>query len=217
MADYSTMTADAIDAAMDRVGLLKRLKADANLYNTIRAGNVAEVVGTLMAGASAESCRKKRKALRRALDEESAGFEQARLKAGLTLKQLHERSGVAIDKLSLIERGARNPRLDVAMRIAAALGGDLDTILTGRAGRPLPAPLAAVVTADPEHPLRALRAARGLDGKTLAKRAGLSPQAYSAIEAGRRKPSLDSARRLAEALGVSLTAMASAIGRKADS
>src|SRR5690606_13650610 len=150
--DYGTLSAAAIDAAMDRAGLLKRLKADTNLYNVIRAGNIAEAVGTLMAGASAESCRKKRKALRRALDEEMAGFEQARLNAGLTLNQLHERSGVAIDKLSLIERGVRNPNLKVALRIAEALESDLDAILTGRTGKPLPEPLAAAVAADPERP-----------------------------------------------------------------
>lgn len=139
------------------------------------------------------------------------GFEQARLNAHLTLKQLHERSGVAIDKLSLIERGVRNPNLKVARRIAEALDSDLDAILTGRTGKPLPEPLAAAVAADPERPLRALRTARGLDGKTLAERAGLSPQAYSAIESGRRKPSLGSGRRLAEALGISIAALAATV------
>lgn len=50
--------------------------------------------------------------------------------------------------------------------------------------------------------LRAARELRQLDQEALAKRATLNPTAISHFEAGRRKPSFDNLRRLADALGV---------------
>lgn len=50
--------------------------------------------------------------------------------------------------------------------------------------------------------LKAAREKRGLDQEGLAKKAKLNPTAISHFEAGRRKPSFDNLKRLAEALSV---------------
>lgn len=56
--------------------------------------------------------------------------------------------------------------------------------------------------------LKRLREARGLSQRALARACGVTSQAVSLIEAGRREPSLAMARRLAEALGVGLSELA---------
>ena len=50
--------------------------------------------------------------------------------------------------------------------------------------------------------LKAARDTRGLDQEGLAKKAKLNPTAISHFEAGRRKPSFDNLKRLADALSV---------------
>lgn len=55
-----------------------------------------------------------------------------------------------------------------------------------------------------ESPVTVWREESGLSQRALAERAKLSPAMLNAIEKGTKTPSLDSARRLAEALGVSL-------------
>lgn len=55
-----------------------------------------------------------------------------------------------------------------------------------------------------ESPVTVWREESGLSQRALAERAGISPSMLHAIEKGTRKPSLDSARRLAQALGISL-------------
>ena len=52
--------------------------------------------------------------------------------------------------------------------------------------------------------LRKAREDKGLTQAELAQRGGLQPSAIAHFEAGRRSPSLDNLRRLADALSVSL-------------
>ena len=52
--------------------------------------------------------------------------------------------------------------------------------------------------------LRAARELKGLSQTELAVRAGLQPSAVSHFETGRRQPSFDNLRRLADALTVSI-------------
>lgn len=56
------------------------------------------------------------------------------------------------------------------------------------------------------HRLRSLRIAAGHSVEQLALLAGVSRQAVHAIEQGKRQPSLDTARKLCRALGISLSA-----------
>ena len=51
--------------------------------------------------------------------------------------------------------------------------------------------------------LRNIRESKGLNQAELAKKAGLQPSAVSHFEKGRRSPSFDNLRALADALGVS--------------
>ena len=55
-------------------------------------------------------------------------IQQARKRAGLTQKQLAEKSGIATITLQQYERGVREPKLDTIAKIARAMGlyaGDL--------------------------------------------------------------------------------------------
>lgn len=59
--------------------------------------------------------------------------------------------------------------------------------------------------------LRQLRRDKGLTQNQLAQRAGVAQGSLSQWESGAVKPSLDSAKRLADALGISLDAMTAAL------
>lgn len=54
--------------------------------------------------------------------------------------------------------------------------------------------------------LRELREARGISMRTLATKSGLSANALSMIERGKTSPSVSTLYKLADALGVSITA-----------
>ena len=54
--------------------------------------------------------------------------------------------------------------------------------------------------------LRELREARGISMRTLAAKSGLSPNALSMIERSKTSPSVSTLYKLADALGVSITA-----------
>ena len=62
--------------------------------------------------------------------------------------------------------------------------------------------------------LLAARAARRLSQADLARRAGIQPSALCHFETGRRRPSFDNLRRLADALGVTADYL---LGRASDS
>lgn len=53
--------------------------------------------------------------------------------------------------------------------------------------------------------LKAIRTERGMTGAALGEKAKLSPSTLSLIETGRRRPSVDLAKRLGAALGVDWT------------
>jgi transcriptional regulator with XRE-family HTH domain len=52
--------------------------------------------------------------------------------------------------------------------------------------------------------LRRIRTAAGVSGYKLAELSGMSKQAISSLELGKRQPTLETAKKLARALGVSL-------------
>jgi transcriptional regulator with XRE-family HTH domain len=57
-----------------------------------------------------------------------ANVRRVRLKRGMTLESLATEAGLAYSYVGGIERGQRNPSLDVAERIAKALGSDPVTL-----------------------------------------------------------------------------------------
>ena len=61
--------------------------------------------------------------------------------------------------------------------------------------------------------LRKAREAKGLSQSELANKAGFQPSAIAHFESGRRSPSLDNLRRLADALSVTLDSL---LGREPD-
>ncbi|MEY2817032.1 MAG: hypothetical protein RL275_495, partial [Chloroflexota bacterium] len=62
------------------------------------------------------------------------------------------------------------------------------------------------LSVDVSSRLRELREARGISMRTLASRSGLSANALSMIERGKTSPSVSTLYKLANALGVSITA-----------
>lgn len=65
-----------------------------------------------------------------------------RLKRGISMTRLAEKAGLSQQMISYIERGMRNPTLDVLLRISDALEIRLDRIL-GKAYPPSMGPKAA--------------------------------------------------------------------------
>ena len=63
---------------------------------------------------------------------------------------------------------------------------------------------------DGEHPVTVFREHRGLSGRALADRAGISSSYLSEIETGRKPGSLDAMSRLARALDIPLDLLAPA-------
>ena len=53
--------------------------------------------------------------------------------------------------------------------------------------------------------LKAVRKEKGLTGETVCRKAGVSPSGLSMIESGKRRPSVDLAKRIADVLGFSWT------------
>lgn len=53
--------------------------------------------------------------------------------------------------------------------------------------------------------LKAERSKKGITGETVAKQAGISQQFYSLLESGKRRPSVDVAKRIATVLGFEWT------------
>lgn len=56
-------------------------------------------------------------------------LKEVRMKKGITISELSEKSGVSERYLRFIEKGERNPSLKTANAIANALGVLLDTLV----------------------------------------------------------------------------------------
>lgn len=61
--------------------------------------------------------------------------------AGLTLKELATRAGIAVSTVSKIENDRMSPTYDVLLKLAAGLGVDLASLLTSPSPATTPAPL----------------------------------------------------------------------------
>ena len=144
-----------------------------------------------------------------------------RERAGLLLQQVSALAEMSKPVAGLIERGERTPGLDTIERLAAALGVPPGWLAYGYEGsepfrerypRPIFEP--ADPTPDDKHRVfRALhegfptrlqqaRERSGLSMRTLSTAAGVSVQAWSNAEAGKVVPRVDTAERMAVALGV---------------
>lgn len=56
-------------------------------------------------------------------------FREARTRANITQKEVHELTGIAISFLSGIENGERNVSVEVAAKLAKVVGHDLHELL----------------------------------------------------------------------------------------
>jgi transcriptional regulator with XRE-family HTH domain len=87
------------------------------------------------------------------------GLIRARIAAGLTQRELAERLGLATRvRISQYERGEKEPGVDLALRIAAALGTTVETAFNtapgtkaGRGGAEETSPEPATETTDAER------------------------------------------------------------------
>lgn len=127
-----------------------------------------------------------------------ARLKTARGAQGLSARALSLKAGLAHNACVGIE-GGRIPGVDVAERLARALGCSPCELAYGVQGAPLP-PEDALRAAGCGERLRQLREARGLSKLALACAAGLDGSAILPIESGRVAPSLATAEALAAAL-----------------
>lgn len=148
-------------------------------------------------------------------------FVGARRRAGLQLNQLSAMAELSQPAAGLIEKGLRTPTIDTIERLAAALGVSAGWLAYGYEGSEpfrerFPRPLFPPPDPAPEDMFRTFRnmnagfpdrlaIARersGLSMRALSAAAGISVQGWSNAEAGRAIPRVDTAERMAVALGV---------------
>ena len=131
---------------------------------------------------------------------EPQALRQARVAAGFTQHELARMLGVAGgERVSRWELGRSAPRLDTLARAAAVLSVDVESLLVG---------------GEDHGELRSLRQARGLTLAELAHQVHVSKSTISRWETGQGSRELPPGivRLLADALGVSLSTVRTAIG-----
>ena len=148
-------------------------------------------------------------------------FQQARSSSGLSLIQVAMAAGVAQPIPGRFERGEAFSALDTVERMACAVGVSPGWLAYGYEGtepyrerypRPIVAPsdpipdealrtFQARYAGFPER-LRLSRARSGLSMRALSTAAGVSVQTWSIAESGKVAPRVDTAERMAVALGV---------------
>ena len=117
--------------------------------------------------------------------------EQLR-RAGLNKTQLAAACGCSEDHIRSIQRGRRQPSIELVTRMAKTLRCKPADLLP---------PDVAVSAVEIRSPLRRRRIEAGLRAGDLAQRAGMSVTHLNNIEAGRKKPGKDKLDALAAALG----------------
>ena len=152
------------------------------------------------------------------MDDLGSMIKLARERAGLTRKQLAEKTGLAVVTIGQYERGVRNPKEPQLRLLADALG--VTTDLFSQLDEPyIPDPV------DPESPLvddnesiclpiieygpnlgeniRSARKASRMTQAELAKRVGVSLRTIQQYESGLRRPRVGHLKRLADIFGTS--------------
>ena len=148
-------------------------------------------------------------------------FTAIRQRTGMSARRISLDAGLSNSVAAAVERGAKSAPLSTIERLAAALGVSPGWLAYGYEGsepfrerypRPIFEP--ADPTPDDKHRVfRALhegfptrlqqaRERSGLSMRTLSTAAGVSVQAWSNAEAGKVVPRVDTAERMAVALGV---------------
>ncbi len=148
-------------------------------------------------------------------------FQLTRGKAGLSLRSISSLASLSNIVAGTVERGSNIPALDTLERLAAALGVSPGWLAYGYEGSEpfrerYPRPIFAPADPFPNDKHRVFRALHegfparlqqsrersGLSMRTLSTAAGVSVQAWSNAEAGKVVPRVDTAERMAVALGV---------------
>lgn len=127
-------------------------------------------------------------------------LRRTRRAAGLRQSELSALADVSPGGLRFMEREGRVPRIDIAERLAVALG-----VPAGWLAFAAELPFAPGESPGCEgvgRRLAALRAAQGLSTRALAAAAGIASGTVVYIENGQVMPTLDTAERLARSLGV---------------
>jgi transcriptional regulator with XRE-family HTH domain len=124
---------------------------------------------------------------------DAAGLRGRRERAGLTITELRDRTGIPKAELEAYESGGRSPRPDRLTRLARAFGiAPLDMLDRDVIG----------------YGLAAVRTAAGLRQQDLVIRADLSPATLRSLERGTvRRLTRPVAERLAKAMGTSTEAV----------
>lgn len=148
-------------------------------------------------------------------------FQSTRQRTGQKLYELAVFAELAQPTAGAIERGENVPTLETIERFAAALGVSPGWLAYGHEGyepfrERYPRPIFEPADPNPDDKHRVFRALHegfptrlqqarersGLSMRTLSTAAGVSVQAWSNAEAGKVVPRVDTAERMAVALGV---------------
>lgn len=130
-----------------------------------------------------------------------ARLRKARKAAGLDLKQLSLRAGLSHNTAYSIETGTRVPTVATLVEIASVLAVSPSWLAFGEA-RPRIHQSAKGASTIGER-LQARREELDLTYRAVARAAGISDMTVRATEQNRTSPSIDTAERLAKALGIS--------------
>ncbi|MGQ9531410.1 MAG: helix-turn-helix domain-containing protein [Desulfotomaculales bacterium] len=120
---------------------------------------------------------------------------------GYTLQDLARRAGLSLSYLSEIERGSKRPSLKTIDKLAAALNVAKTQLIDGDIGE------AGLSLGEK---IRLLRTEKNLSLQELAAKADISFSYLSEIERGTVYPALSTLKRIAQALGVSVTSIMAA-------
>lgn len=130
-----------------------------------------------------------------------ARLRKARKAAGFDLKQLSLRAGLSHNTAYSIESGTRVPTVATVAEIAGILAVTPAWLAFGEARPRVHSTAVAAPTLGGR--LRARREELGLSYRAVARAAGVSDMTVRATEQDQTSPSIDTAERLAKALGIS--------------
>lgn len=124
-------------------------------------------------------------------------IREFRLKRNMSLQELARKAELSVSYLSEIERGKKQPSLEVVEKLAAALNISKNAFFDESVTRKRD-------TSSVGDRIRILRQEKGISLSELAEKAGISATYLCQIEKGHALPSLSTLKAIAQALNTSL-------------
>lgn len=123
-------------------------------------------------------------------------IREARIKAGLTEKELGDAIGISGERIFLYESCYTNPNINTLMKIASYLSLDLSFISEDMEKK------YSITGMQTGAIIRKYRLKSGMSRRELAVRAGITIDTVVSYECGKRNPKINTLKKFADALGV---------------